>query len=261
MTPADRGPVAVETGATGVPRTLGVLGGMGPAATAEFLRLLALRTPAGNDQQHPRIVMLSDPGIPERTGAVLAGSDEPLPAIRRGLVQLADWGADLLAVPCNTAHVFIDRIQADIPVPLVHIVDATLRAAMRVNPSGGWLAATTGTVRSGLYQWRAAACGYRLLLPDEATQDRIHRAGILVKANETDRAGEVLGAAARELWRERDLPVLTACTELPIAYAAAGLPEERSVSSLAALAEECVARLLAHRPPAAGGARNREIRA
>jgi aspartate racemase len=228
---------------------------MGPAATAEFLRLLAGAVPAGSDQEHPRVVMLSDPGIPERTSSVLAGTDEPLPAIRDGLLQLASWGADLLAVPCNTAHVFIDRLDGELPVPLVHIIDATLHAAMRTSPDGGWLAATVGTVRSELYQRRAAEHGYRLLVPDPVRQDGIHRAGVLVKAGRVEEAGALLRASVRVLWRRHDLPVLTACTELPIAYTASGLPEERSVSSLAALASACADRLLAPQPVAVGGAR------
>ncbi|WP_267246229.1 aspartate/glutamate racemase family protein [Streptomyces sp. PR69] len=239
---------ATGTTATASARTLGVLGGMGPTATAEFLRLLSLAVPARSDQEHPRIVMLSEPGIPERTRAILAGSDEPLLPIRAGLEQLAAWGADLLVVPCNTAHAFIDRLEGGLlPVPVVHIVDATLRAAMRTSPAGGWLAATTGTVHSGIYQRRAAELGYRLLVPDEPLQAEIHRSGVLVKANRLAEGGAVLASAVRGLWQRHDLPVLTACTELPLAYEAAGLPEERSVSSLVALVTACVAELLAPR--------------
>ncbi|MER7769869.1 amino acid racemase [Kitasatospora sp. NPDC096140] len=242
MIPVDDRTAAGTT--TGAPaRTLGVLGGMGPAATAEFLRLLSLAVPAQSDQEHPRIVMLSEPGIPERTGAILAGSDEPLLPIRNALEQLVAWGADLLVVPCNTAHAFIDRLQGLLPVPLVHIADATLRAAMRTSPAGGWLAATTGTVHSGIYQRRAAELGYRLLIPEEPLRSEIHRAGVLVKANRLAEGGTVLASAVHGLWQQHDLPVLTACTELPLAYEAAGLPEERSVSSLAALVTACVTEL------------------
>ncbi|MEU2957389.1 MULTISPECIES: aspartate/glutamate racemase family protein [Streptomyces] len=248
---------ATGTTATSSARTLGVLGGMGPTATAEFLRLLSLAVPARSDQEHPRIVMLSEPSIPERTGAILAGSDAPLLPIRAGLEQLASWGADLLVVPCNTAHAFIDRLQDLLPVPVVHIADATLRAAMRTSPEGGWLAATTGTVHSGIYQRRAAELGYRLLVPDEPLQAEIHRSGVLVKANRLAEGGTALASAVRGLWQRHDLPVLTACTELPLAYQAAGLPGERSVSSLAALVTACVAELLAPQTvTSAAGARS-----
>ncbi|GAB2755028.1 cysteate racemase [Amycolatopsis magusensis] len=223
--------------------TLGVLGGMGPAATAEFLRLLALRVPARTDQEHPRIVLLSEPSVPDRTDALLAGEDTPLRPIREGLRTLVGWGADLLAVPCNTAHVFIDRISAQLPVPVVHIVDATLRAARRASPAGAWLTATTGTVTSGLYQERAASLGYPLLVPDEPLQHRIHRAASLVKANRTPEGGEEFADAVSQLWQRDRRPVVTACTELPIAYTAAGLPPESMVSSLDALATACAEEL------------------
>jgi aspartate racemase len=226
-----------------IPKTLGVLGGMGPAATAEFLRLLASCVPARTDQQHPRIVMLSDPEVPERTSAILAGSDEPLPRIREGLLTLTHWGADLLAVPCNTAHAFVDRFRWQLPVPLVHIVDVTLHEAVRRSPEGGWLAASTGTLVSGLYQRRAHALGYRLLVPDGATQTPIHDTGVLVKASRLDEAGHRFLPAVQALWRRQDLPVVAACTELPIAYAAAALPPEKVISSLHALASACAEEL------------------
>lgn len=217
-------------------KSLGVLGGMGPAATAEFLRLLAADAPVVTDQQHPRIMVLSDPGIPERTPAILAGSDEPLERIRAGLSTLVGWGAELIAVPCNTAHVFVDRVR--LPVPVVHIVEATLGAAMAVDATGGWLAASTGTVYSGLYQRRARRLGFRLLIPEERTQSLIHECSVLVKANRMAAATERFTAVAHELWRIQDVPILTACTELPLA--AAALPPWKTVSSLAALSAACL---------------------
>ncbi|MFC4533295.1 aspartate/glutamate racemase family protein [Sphaerisporangium dianthi] len=223
--------------------TLGILGGMGPSATAEFLRLLAARVPGTTDQEHPRILMLSDPSIPDRTAAVLAGSDAPLPPIRDGLFRLAEWGADLLAVPCNTAHVYVDRLAPLLPAPVVHIVDATLEEAGRRSPRGGWLAATTGTVASGLYQERAEALGYRLLLPGSGTQEAIHHTATLVKAGRSHQAGALLGTVVRGLWHREHIPVLAACTELPLAYTAAFLPPDMMISSLDALATACVRRL------------------
>lgn len=223
--------------------TLGVLGGMGPLATAEFLRSLAVSAPATTDQQHPRVLLLSEPAIPDRTEAVLAGDDAPLPALESGLRTLARWGADLLVVPCNTAHVYLDRLRGRLPVPVMDIVDATLREAMRVSPAGGWLAASTGTVASGLYQRRARALGYRVLVPDGAHRDAIHAAAVRVKANDVADAGDELRGAMRSLWQRARLPMIAACTELPIAFAAADLPPAMMVSSLDALAKACVRRL------------------
>jgi aspartate racemase len=220
--------------------TLGVLGGMGPAATAEFLRVLAALVPAVRDQDHPRTVVLSDPGIPDRTDALLSGDETPLAAIRNGLATLVGWGADLLAVPCNAAHVYVDRLRAELPVPLVHIVTATLAAARVASPDGAWLTATTGTVTSGIYQRYARAAGYRLVVPPDGLQRRTHTAAMLVKANRVAEAADMFAGVVRELRAEHGIPVLTACTELPIAYHHARLPAEHQVSSIAALAGSCV---------------------
>ena len=221
-------------------KKLGILGGMGPAAAAEFLRLLAAGAPARNDAEHPYLMMLSDPDIPDRTAGILGAGPDPLPAMRRDLLRLAEWGADLLVVPCNTAHHFIDRLRADLSVPLVHIVEATLDAARRRSPRGAWLLSTTGTRACGIYPACAERRGYRFLHPSEEQQGRVQRFLCLVKAGETAEAAGLMHGFAEELWREQDMPIVTACTELPLAYAAAGLPEEREVSSLQALCDACL---------------------
>ncbi|MEU0060993.1 amino acid racemase, partial [Streptomyces sp. NPDC006334] len=212
-------------------------------ATAEFLRVLAVRAPAVIDQEHPRVILLSEPGIPDRTASLVAGDEAPLAPLREGLRTLAGWGADLLAVPCNTAHAFVDRFRAELPVPVVHIVDASLAAAMRTSPGGSWLAATTGTVLSGLYQRRSEALGYPLFVPPDEVQELVHDASVLVKAGRPAESGAVFGEAVRTLRDKIDAPVLAACTELPLAHAAAGLPPEHMVSSLDALADACLAEL------------------
>lgn len=225
---------------------------MGPAASAQFMQELAVAVPACRDQDHPRVILLSDPSVPDRTQAILDGSDAPLAPIRTGLLTLASWGADLLAVPCNTAHVFIDAIAGELPVPLVHIVDATLAQAARRSPDGAWLTATTGTVRSGLYQRKAEALGYRLLVPDPAIQEQIHQTVVLVKENDLATAADQFTRVVSLLRARHDLAIVTACTELPITYAATELPADRHVSSLRALADACSAQLYAVPAPAPG---------
>ncbi|WP_150238128.1 aspartate/glutamate racemase family protein [Nocardiopsis quinghaiensis] len=229
----------------GAGSTLGVLGGMGPAATAEFLRLIAHRFPATRDQEHPRVLLLSEPGIPDRSSCVLTGDDAPLPQIREGLSTLVSWGADLLAVPCNTAHVFIDRFRQELPAPLVDIVEATLATAVSRGAGASWLAATSGTVHGGLYQRRALDLGHRLLLPEPHVQEGVETTIRLVKMGRTEQAAACMTTVARSLWRTGPFPVIAACTELPLAYEAAGLPPDMAVSSLECLASSCVDTLLA----------------
>ena len=221
-------------------KSLGILGGMGPAAAAEFLRLLARDAPASCDQEHPRLLLLSEPLIPDRNDGILGVGADPAPMIRRSLDRLVEWGADLLAVPCNTAHYFVDRFRDELGAPLVHIVEATVERARRRSPEGSWLLATSGTRASGLYPACAERFGYPFFLPSDEQQDRVQKSLRLVKAGETLEAGRVLREVIEELWRERDVAVATACTELPLAYAVSGLPPEREVSSLQSLSDACL---------------------
>jgi aspartate racemase len=225
-------------------KILGVLGGMGPAATAEFLRLLAVYAPAERDQEHPRVVLFSDPRIPDRTAAICGAGEDPTSQLRDALLRLVDWGADLLAVPCNTAHPFIDDFRQELPVPLVHIVEVTLAEAKWRIPSGGWLVATSGTAVSGIYQNEAQKWGYPLHVPADDVQTAIQETTALVKANRTEEAAKQLRAALQRLRDEKNLPIVAACTEVPLAYAVTtDLPPERMVSSLEALAISCLREL------------------
>lgn len=219
---------------------IGILGGMGPAATGQFLVELTRCTPATRDQDHFHTVIECDPSVPDRTTSLLAGDDAPLGPIRAGLDRLVSWGADILAVPCNTAHAFIDRFVTELPVPLVHIVEATLDEAEALAPEGAWLTATSGTVATGLYQAAAERRGYTLHRPDEAMQERIMAVVGLVKAGDLAGAGRTYHVILDELLAQRRLPALTACTELPLAFEASGLPQERSISSITALARATV---------------------
>jgi len=221
-------------------KTLGVLGGMGPAAGAEFMRLLARDAPAKRDQDHPRVVMFSDPSIPDRGDAILGRGEDPTPQLRYGLERLTEWGANVLSVPCNTAHVFIDRFRSELPIPFIHIIEATVDAASASSPNGAWLLATSGTRRSGLYTEYANKKGYRFLDPPDEIQASVQQCVNLVKGGRISEAGALICNITEELWSKDDRLITTACTELPLAYAASGLPACKEISSLQALSDACL---------------------
>ncbi|MBR5019336.1 MAG: amino acid racemase [Bacteroidales bacterium] len=225
--------------------TLGVLGGMGPAATAEFQRLLAVKAPAECDQDHPRMIVYSHTVTPDRTTYLLGKGPDPEPYLLDGLQTLIRWGADRLAVTCNTAHHFIDKFleQGLIAVPVIHIVEETIRSCRERSPEGAWLTATLGTMNTGIYQQHASASGYRFLIPDEAMRERIHAVTDLVKAGRQQEAGVRYRAIVETLWKEARIPVVQACTELPVAWQQAGLPADMGISSLEALADGCIREL------------------
>ncbi|HPD97302.1 MAG TPA: amino acid racemase [Synergistales bacterium] len=224
-------------------KVLGILGGMGPAATAEFLRLLAEMAGAEKDQDHPRIVLFSNPQIPDRTAAITGGGEDPAPLLLEGLKTLQSWGAQLLAVPCNTAHVFINRFRDRLSVPLVHIVEETISRAMRTSPGGAWLTATSGTSSSRIYETEAKKRDYPLLIPGPETQNMLEEVIALVKANRLSESAARLESCLRILWSEKDIPVIGACTELPLAYRSSAMDQEKIISSLDSLALACLERI------------------
>ncbi|MCQ2359022.1 MAG: amino acid racemase [Phascolarctobacterium sp.] len=224
-------------------KKLGVLGGLGPAASAEFLRQLAMRCPANCDQDHPVVYMIADCDIPDRGTAIFGKGESPLPMLKNDIFRLVDMGADVIAVPCNTAHYFINDFVDEIPVEFCHIIEETVKAAMKRSPEGAWMLSTKGTRACGLYQKVAEKYGYTLYIPNEAQSDASQEVIVNVKANKMAEAGRIMKNLCEELWAERDLLVMTACTELPLGYDASGLPQERSVSSISALVDAAVAKL------------------
>lgn len=225
--------------------TLGVLGGMGPAATAEFQRLLAVKAPADVDQEHPRMIVYSHTVTPDRTTFLLGKGPDPEPYILDGLKTLEKWGADRLVVTCNTAHNFVDKFleKGLLSVPVIHIIDETIRECQERSPKGAWLTATLGTMNTGIYQRHAADSGYNFRIPDEPMRNEIHAITDMVKAGKLQEAGVRYRAAIEKLWEIEKLPVVGACTELPVAYQNTGLPEEWGISSLEALADGCIREL------------------
>ncbi|MBO4536372.1 MAG: amino acid racemase [Bacteroidales bacterium] len=225
--------------------TLGVLGGMGPAATAEFQRLLAVKAPATCDQEHPRMIVYSHTVTPDRTTYLLGKGPDPEPYLLDGLRTLIGWGADRLAVTCNTAHFFIDKFVAQglIDVPVIHIVEETIRTCRERSPEGAWLTATLGTMNTGIYQRHAEATGYRFRIPDEAMRVEIHAVTDMVKGGQLQEAGIRYRDIVDRLWKIERIPVVQACTELPVAWQQAGLPQDMGISSLEALADGCLREL------------------
>ena len=180
---------------------------------------------------------------PERTTVRWGKGPDPTEYIKDGLKTLIGWGADILCVTCNTAHYFIDGFRDEIEKPIVHIIDETILKSSQVSPKGAWLTATLGTMRTGLYQRHAAECGYNFRIPDEQTQIEIHDMTDMVKAGLHKEAGEKFRGIIERLWAIEKLPIVGACTEIPIAYANTGLDPQMGISSLEALADGCIREL------------------
>jgi aspartate racemase len=203
------------------PGLLGVLGGMGPLATIDFLHKLLAATPATMDQDHVPVVTMSIPQVPDRTAAFRGDGVSPLPAMIEGGQRLIDAGASLIVIPCNTAHLWYEPLRDALAIPMIHIVDAALEDAVAVVGSGGniGLLATDATTASGLYVNRKAPQGHALqwLLPTASEMIELVMPGIsAVKSGDTKRGGTLLAQAAASLGKRGATAVVLGCTEIPV---------------------------------------------
>ncbi len=222
---------------------LGVIGGMGPAATVDFLAKLIEETPAAAEDEHIPTLVVSDPRVPSRTAAILGGGPSPLPALAAIRDRLVAAGATLLAMPCNTAHAWYADLAQDCPVPFVSIVEASCAALAEVAAAGSTigLVATRATLAAGIFDRELAARGYAAMRPSggdlgEAVLPAIR----LVKAGRSREAGVLLEPAVRTLLERGAAAVILACTETPIALDAVGSPlRDRCIDSNRSLARAC----------------------
>lgn len=206
------------------PPLIGVLGGMGPLATVDFLHKLILATPAGSDQEHVATVTWNVPQIPDRQHYLAGHGDSPLPAMLHGIRQLNAAGATRIVIPCNTAHHWFDALAAASPAPLLHIADATL-AALGASDGPVGIIASRGALQSGLYQQRLAARGIPYVLPSEAVLAQAFTPGCYaVKRNALQLGGELLQQVGEALRQHGATRLILACTEVPLALAAVNSP-------------------------------------
>ena len=223
---------------------IGILGGMGPAATADFYLKVIEEAHAGCDEDHVPLLIQSDPRIARRPAAILSGGESPLPALLVSRDRLIAAGALALAMPCNTAHYWHAQLVADCPVPFLSIVDASCDEVAGLAPPGAriGLIATRGTVAGRVFDAPLVARGYA---PLHCTDDELDTAVLpaieLVKVGRADAAGRLLEPAIEALLRRGAAAVILACTETPMALDAVASPlRARCVDTNRALARACV---------------------
>jgi len=225
---------------------LGVIGGMGPAATADFFAKLIEETPAACDEDHIPTLIVSDPRLPGRPAAILEDGPSPLPALLAIRGKLLAAGATMLAMPCNTAHYWYDDLARDCPVPFVSIVEASCDAVATIAKPGSpiGLVGTRATLAAGIFDRQLRARGYSVLLPSAAQLAEVILPSISrVKEGKAQEAGRVLAPAVQALLDRGAAAVILACTETPVALDAIGSPlRAHCVDSNRALAGACVAR-------------------
>ena len=157
-------------------KTIGILGGMGPLATADLFQKIVLLTKADTDREHIRVYIDSNANIPDRTAAILSGGEDPVPEMASALRHLEACGADCIIMPCNTAHYFLPRLQAMTKIPFLSILTAAAEACKAQFPGKTvGILATRGTLAANLYQEALAQAGVPYLVPDAPAQDALMR--------------------------------------------------------------------------------------
>ena len=209
-------------------KTIGVLGGMGPAATADFFQKLIQATPAQSDQDHLKVLIFSNPHIPDRTAAIRGEGPDPLPALVATAKALIRAGADFLTMPCVTAHHFYDGLQTAIDVPLLHLVRETAAAAADANPAARrfGLLATSGTLQSRMFERKFEPHGLAILTCEPAIQAScVMEAIYAVKQGQSlDRPRRLIREAAAHLQDRGAEAIIAGCTEIPLILRDGDLP-------------------------------------
>ncbi|WP_147919216.1 aspartate/glutamate racemase family protein [Ruania zhangjianzhongii] len=200
---------------------IGVLGGMGPAATAHFQTRLVLLTDAATDAEHPIVVTWSDPGVPNRVAALQGTGPSPVPALRSGLTVLAGAGAQVLAVPCNTVHPFLPEALAGFDLQLVDMIEVAAQETAATGISTAAVLATAATLEHGMYARALDARSVVAHTPEEGTQAAVLELIAAVKAGVPIR-DLVSGyeALVDELTEAGCDGVLVACSEISAVAAA-----------------------------------------
>lgn len=151
--------------------SLGIIGGLGPMATAYFMELLVKMTKADRDQDHLEMIIYNSPGIPDRTAYILGRSKEnPLPQIISLGQRLKEQHAECVAIPCITAHYFHQEIQEGIGLPVIHAIRDTAQMLKDAGIKRVGIMATDGTISSKIFQTEIEQANMQAVLPDDQTQ-------------------------------------------------------------------------------------------
>ena len=199
-------------------KTLGVIGGMGPMASQLFYRMIIEHTKAEKDQDHIRMIILSDSKMPDRTGAILKKeTDEVAEQLLRDALFLQNADCDYICVTCNTAHYFVDMISPEVVTPFIHMIKETAKEMSERFPGGKiGIMATTGTILTEIYQNTLKEHGLDPYVPGSTVQELV-----MHEIYECIKAGKPYDSAAWDLitddFRQAGCSnVILACTELSV---------------------------------------------
>ena len=204
-------------------RIIGVLGGMGPEATLDLFQKIVKNTKAVKDQDHLKVIIDSNPKIPDRTPAILGSGENPLPLMIETARNLENAGAEFIVMPCVSAHYFIKELREGITIPVISIIEEVAGEVEGQFPAirQVGLIATTGTIRAGLFQDRLRETGVEVLVPTPEDQENLVMSAIYgesgIKAGFTslENKGNIL-KASNALIEKGAQGIIGGCTEVPL---------------------------------------------
>ena len=219
-------------------KTIGIIGGMGPAATVDLFQKIVENTNAHCDREHIHILIDNYPQIPDRTHAIKEGSNAPVSYILEAAGRLEDAGADFLIIPCNTSHYFYDEICAGTSIPVINMIEETAKWIRNKGYKKVGLFATDGVLSSGVYEKYFKNYGIQLLLPDVEEQKAVmHLIYDEIKAGKEPHSDGLNSVIHRMKICGAEAFVL-GCTELPIAFR--GRKDELFIDVTAILANAAI---------------------
>ena len=198
-------------------KTVGIIGGMGPGATALLFQKLIDYTDAKSDAEHMHIIIDNNTAIPDRTTAILNGENTPALCIVESGKKLEMCGAELLLIPCNTSHYFYDDIQEQLSVPVVNMIAETAKVCLNNGYTKVGVLATTGTSNTDTYGRELNKFGVETVYPDVEGQKKVME--IIydqVKAGRKINV-QILDQTLKKMASKGAQAFILGCTELPFA--------------------------------------------
>lgn len=203
-------------------KTVGILGGMGPLSTVELMRKIIEKTPVEVEQDHIRMLVDSRPEISDRTEFILGKGPSPIPMLKESAQLLEKWGAEMIAMPCNSAHAFYKEIVSSVHIPLLNMISLVknqlstqLRAESKI-----LLLATTGTIRTKIYEKELN--NFEIFIPIEKTEQKMVMEAIYgVKGSrvesDIERYREKINQVIQMMMPLNPQAVIAGCTEVELA--------------------------------------------
>lgn len=197
-------------------KIIGILGGMGPAATLDAMEKIIKNTPATCDQEHIPVIAISFPDIPDRTASILSGGESPLNKMLAALKILEAAGAQCIIMPCNTAHYWYDKLKSSTKTHFLNMIEITCNKIISEGVNNIAILATTGTIKANLYQDKLKKENVNFFIPDEVQQEVIMNSILAYKSGDGERAYQLLKSVISQFKMIGVERFIMGCSEIPV---------------------------------------------